>query len=391
MKKEHQNLGASKNIKKARSRNTKSQLNQPKQPEQPIIKWGHETEITDISWLWKPLIPYGKVTLIEGAGGDGKSTLILTIAAMVSIGKTPPTLQDGELLPSESREPQTVFYLTNEDEVSDSSLKKFRRAGGDMTRFAYSGELQQYHVTMKEHELIRIIEETGAKLFIIDPFQAFLPPGVNINSINQMRPLFTMLSNVAKKSDCAIVLIGHLNKNEGGRDIYRGTGTADISSSVRSVLMIKEDKKKGRILEAIKCNFDEADRTEIRLILDSEKKLSFSVANDLDDENNATSFVVPYITKTEETASILKEMLAVKPIPISEIEKLLAERGISYRTGQRAREEIGAQMISINGVRHWKLPSCQVDNGTEQLDGKSVNAVENNIDKENFTDNINSE
>ena len=155
--------------------------------------------------------------------------------------------------------------------------------------------------------------------------------------------------------------------------------------------MIKEDKKKGRILEAIKCNFDEADRTEIRLILDSEKKLSFSVANDLDDENNATSFVVPYITKTEETASILKEMLAVKPIPISEIEKLLAERGISYRTGQRAREEIGAQMISINGVRHWKLPSCQVDNGTEQLDGKSVNAVENNIDKENFTDNVNSE
>lgn len=49
----------------------------------PIIKWGHETEIVPVSWLWKPFIPYGKVTIIEGDGGDGKTTMILTIAAML--------------------------------------------------------------------------------------------------------------------------------------------------------------------------------------------------------------------------------------------------------------------------------------------------------------------
>ena len=49
----------------------------------PIIRWGHETEITDVEWLWKPLIPYGKVTIIEGDGGDGKTTMILTVTAML--------------------------------------------------------------------------------------------------------------------------------------------------------------------------------------------------------------------------------------------------------------------------------------------------------------------
>ena len=105
--------------------------------EKVVIRWGHETQITDIDWLWKPLIPYGKVTIIEGDGGDGKTTMILTIAAMLSQGTPPPTLKDGRLSPSEPVTPVTTFYLTNEDEIADSSLKRFLRAGGDMSRFSY--------------------------------------------------------------------------------------------------------------------------------------------------------------------------------------------------------------------------------------------------------------
>ena len=122
--------------------------------------------------------------------------------------------------------------------------------------------------------------------------------------------------------------------------------------------MVKADKKRGHILETIKCNFDEADYTKMKLTLDSEKRLSLSVLREIENE---TSFTAPYITKAEEVSSILREMLAVKPVPISEVVKVLLERGISYRTAQRAREEIGARMVSINGVRCWKLPSGQVD------------------------------
>ena len=125
----------------------------------PIIKWGHETEIVPVQWLWKPLIPYGKITVIEGDGGDGKTTMILTIAAMMSNGIAPPALERGHLLPSVAVEPITTFYLTSEDEIADSSMVRFLRAGGNPHRFAYSAELQ-HHMTLVEGELLSAIEES---------------------------------------------------------------------------------------------------------------------------------------------------------------------------------------------------------------------------------------
>lgn len=339
---------------------------------QPIIKWGHETEVTDVSWLWQPFVPYGKVSLIEGSGGDGKTTMILTIAAMISQGIMPPTLKDGELLPSQSCEPQTVFYLSNEDEVPDSSLKRFQRAGGNPKRFAYSGELQ-YHVTLKEKELLSIIEQTATRLFIIDPYQAFLPDEANINNIMKTRPVFTMLSNVAKKTGCAIVLIGHLNKSEGKRDINRGFGSADIAASVRSILMVYADKRKRHFVKAIKSNFDEADFTTVQLVFDEEKRLSFEIANEEDDLFSHNKAEQP--NKAEQAVEFLQEILTHNPMPITEIVKTMEERGISYRTAQRARRLIGAEIVSIDGIRYWKLPSCQPAN-YDTYGNQSIESIE---------------
>lgn len=120
----------------------------------PIIRWRHNTEITTVSWLWKPLIPQGKVTIIQGNGGDGKTTLILTVAAMLSKGIQPPTLKDDKLKPCKTCDPITTFYLTNEDEISDTSLPRFIRAGGDVSRFAYSGEME-YHMTLDQMDLMQ--------------------------------------------------------------------------------------------------------------------------------------------------------------------------------------------------------------------------------------------
>ena len=312
-----------------------------------IIRWGHETQITDIDWLWKPLIPYGKVTIVEGDGGDGKTTMILTIAALLSQGTPPPTLYDGRLYPSSPVAPITTFYLTNEDEIADSSLKRFLRAGGDMRRFAYSGELE-YHVTLKEDELLEIINATSARLLIIDPFQAFLPEGTNLGSITRMRSIFTMLANIAKTTGVAIVLVGHLNKNEGGKDIHRGFGSADIAASVRSILMVEMDKQRNRFVRAIKSNFDESDYSPIQLVLDKERKLSFQEV-----EIEETPVVE---TKIERAASILASLLEENPMPVSEANSLMESEGISPKTAQRARAKIGAIQFYDQGIPCWKLP-----------------------------------
>ena len=191
----------------------------------PVIKWGHDTPLGETNWLWKPLIPYESVTLIQGDGGDGKTTMILTIAAMVSRGVKPPTLFQGKLCPSESCPPVTTFYLTSEDEIADTTLRRFIRAGGDTTRFAYSAELQ-HHMTLREDELRSAIAQTGCRLLIIDPLQAFLPEGTHLANVTKMRTVFTMLANLAKTTGVAIVLVGHLNKSGGSKDIHRGFGSA---------------------------------------------------------------------------------------------------------------------------------------------------------------------
>ncbi len=314
----------------------------------PIIKWGHDTELVDIAWLWKPFIPFGKVTLVEGDGGDGKTTMILTIAAMVSQGIQPPTMKQGHLFPSESCVPITTFYLTNEDEVADTSLKRFVRAGGDNSRFAYSAELQ-HHMTLNEDELVSAIEQSGCRLLIIDPFQAFLPEGTNLGSITRMRSIFTMLANVAKTTGVAIVLVGHLNKNESSKDVHRGFGSADIAASVRSILMVEMDKKdrQNRWVRAIKSNFDESDYAPIRLILGEDRKLSFAEFEEDDDDLQEKP------TKTEIAEIILKVLLRNGPVRVSEIHQIMDEQKIGSKTAQRARERIGAAQDYENGHPVW--------------------------------------
>ena len=340
----------------------------------PIIKWGHETEVIPVDWLWKPLIPYSKVTIIEGDGGDGKTTMILTIAAMLSKGIQPPSLVRGHLIDEPDCDPITTFYLTNEDDAADTSSVRFLRAGGDSHRFAYSAELQE-HMTMTEDNLLSAIEQSQCRLLIIDPFQAFLPDGTSMGSITRMRSVFTTLANIAKRTGVAIVLVGHLNKSEGSKDIHRGFGSADIAAAVRSILMVQMSKRdrENRWVKTIKSNFDESDYTPIRLVLDDERKLSFAECPDPSDPSAADfsssdedengiddGGYERYVTKIEKAVHILTVLLADGPVPVSEINEVMEEDNIGAKTAQRAKTRIGAVQEYVDGVPVWLLPPTDV-------------------------------
>ena len=244
-------------------------------PNTPIVRWASTVEIKTVEWLWKPLIPKAKVTIVQGDGGEGKTTMMLAVAAMLSRGIKPPTMQNGSLLPQEACEPINIFYASTEEEIADSALPRFLRNGGDMERFAFSGELSR-HLLLKEDDIRSAIEQSRAGLMIIDPVQAFLPVGATMTNVNAMRPIFTMLSNVAMETGCSIVLIGHMNKNEGAKDIHRGLGSADIAESVRSILLVHRKKEENMsIVRAVKSNFDESDYSPIGLALDADRKLYF--------------------------------------------------------------------------------------------------------------------
>ena len=297
------------------------------------IRNGSQIEIKPIAWMWKPFIPYGKVTIIEGDGGDGKSTLMLAIAAMMTQGIQPPSLIDGRLERSAEIQPQSIFYVSTEDDSEDTALPRFLRNGGNRSLF-FDNDEKVRHFELTESDLETAIRQSKARLLIFDPFQSFLPKRTHLNDVTSMRNLFSMLTRVASKQNAAIVLIGHLNKNENGKDLYRTLGSVDIGASVRSILKLTVDKDDPafRTLQAIKSNFDDACYVPIGVRMDKEKHVTLE---------EITSPAPT--TKIGKAVLLLVELLADGPKSLKFVNSYLESRGIDDKTRRRAREKIGAE------------------------------------------------
>lgn len=98
-------------------------------------------------------------------------------------------------------------------------------------------------LTLADERIENAIRENNARLAIIDPLQAFLGANVDMNRANEVRPIFRRLADVAQATNCAIVMIGHLNKAAGSQSTYRGLGSIDITAVVRSLLFIGKVRK----------------------------------------------------------------------------------------------------------------------------------------------------
>ena len=310
------------------------------------VKWGIDTPMTTVDWLWKPFIPYGKVSIIQGDGGEGKTTLILKIAAMLSQGIKPPTMKYGRLGQTEQIEPVTIFYASTEEEIADSALPTFTLNGGNKARFAYSGE-KTNHMNLDEEDIRSVIEQTGAKLIIIDPLQAFLPHGVTLNNVSRMRPIFTALSNVALETGAAIVLLGHMNKNEHAKDIHRGLGSADISAAVRSIILVSKDKEDPelRVIRTIKSNFRECDYTPIGARMNEHEELYFVEIDEEEESHSPINIAMDF----------LRDVLQAGPIESNEMMEMLEANDIKKRTADRAKKELGIISRRMDGKSYWCL------------------------------------
>lgn len=86
-----------------------------------------------------------------------------------------------------------------------------------------------------------------ARLVVLDPIQGFLGAGVDMHRANEIRPLMKRISVLAEKYQCAIILIGHMNKNSNGKSSYRGLGSIDFQAAARSVLIVGRVKDEPEI------------------------------------------------------------------------------------------------------------------------------------------------
>lgn len=189
-----------------------------------------EVESQQIKWLWYPFIPYGKLSIVQGDPGDGKSTLILNIAAKLSMGEC---IDENMNI----TEPVNVIYQTAEDGLADTVKPRLEAANADCSRISIIDESDK-SVSMTDDRIEEAIKRENAKLCIFDPIQAYLGGDTDMNRANEAREMTKKLGSIAERTGCAIVLIGHMNKGSGGKAAYRGMGSIDFFAVARSVMLV---------------------------------------------------------------------------------------------------------------------------------------------------------
>lgn len=195
----------------------------------------------DVVWLLYPLIPFGKVTIIQGDPGEDKTTLALQIIAKLTRGEAVlPYEEPGAIIESKEesdRQPMNVLYQTAEDGLGDTIKPRLNAAGADCSKVLVIDDKEKA-LTMMDSRLEEAIIETGARLVVLDPIQGYLGADVDMHRANEIRPVMKRISTLAEKYRCAIVLIGHMNKASGEKSSYRGLGSIDFQTAARSVLIV---------------------------------------------------------------------------------------------------------------------------------------------------------
>ncbi len=317
-----------------------------KNTELRLIKMS-DVEPTKVEWLWYPYIPYGKVTIIQGDPGEGKTTLILNLAALLSKGEKLPESE-------EKSEPINIIYQTAEDGLSDTVKPRLIAANADDDRITVIDE-SKIELSLTDERLEQAIIETKAKLVILDPLQAYIGANVDMHRANEIRPVMKHLAEVAQRQQCAVVLIGHLNKAMGMKSSYRGLGSIDIPASARSVLLVGriKDNPTIRVMAQIKSSLA-PEGEPIAFELNKETGFRFIGKYDIsiDDLLNG----VATTSKLEQAEKLLQDMLsdgsAIKQKQLHQQAKI---RNISERTLNEAKKNVGVKSFRSNNEWYWKL------------------------------------
>ena len=189
-----------------------------------------EINAEEVQWLWYPYIPLGKLTILQGDPGEGKTSFILAVIAALTRGDPLPECE-------RAAEPMNVIYQTAEDGLADTIKPRLESAGADCTRVLVIDESKR-ELTLCDARLEEAIRRTAAKLIVLDPLQAYLGSNVDMHRANEVRPVLKRLSLMADRTQCAVILIGHMNKAQGLKSGYRGLGSIDFRASARSVLIV---------------------------------------------------------------------------------------------------------------------------------------------------------
>ena len=337
----------------------------------PVIVRLADVKPEPVSWLWPGRIALGKLTLIAGDPGLGKSFLTLDMAARVSTGAAWPDA------PGVATTPGGVVLLSAEDGVADTIRPRLDAAGADVARIVALEAIRSVGDNGREsvrafdlsrdlrgmEEAIRSVD--GCRLVVIDPVTAYLG-GVDSHKNAEIRGLLAPLGAIAERHRVAVVAVTHLNKSNNGPAIYRAMGSLAFAAAARAAWSVSKDKDdpSRRLLLPIKNNIaPDTGGLAYRiqpLGADGCPAVAWEpdpVSMSADDALAGDRGEGDGRTERDDAGEWLRDLLARAPRPALEVEKEARDAGYSVATVRRAKAAIGAvsRKPAFGGPWEWAL------------------------------------
>lgn len=349
-----------------------------------VLKCAADLEPSPVRWLWQYWLALGKLHILAGAPGQGKTTLALGMAATVTIGGRWP---DGTGCTQGN-----VLIWSGEDDPADTLLPRLLAAGADRARCYFiegarrDGEVAPFDPARDLRQLLAAIESIGGiKLLVIDPVVSAVAGDSHKNT--EVRRALQPLVDLATACDCAVLGITHFAKGGQGTDpTQRVVGSVAFSAVARVVMVaakVKADAeaKDARILARTKSNIG-PDGGGFRYFLKQAEPLPGIHASHVAWGKAVDGTARELLTDPEdapdddgeksalETAmEFLVEILKDGSAPSKYVESEAKDAGISQRTVRRASEVLRVKKRKMNDAWYWFKPNLATQLG--QLDQPS--------------------
>ncbi len=323
-----------------------------------------DVEPEQVRWLWSGYVPLGKLTLLDGDPGVGKSTVALDLASRISTGRPMPDGTTTDL--------GTVILLTAEDGLSDTVRPRLEVAGANLDRIrAVTGlrdlltdEWTPISLPGAIVPLWEGLQELEPSLVIVDPLAAYLGSEVNTWRDHDVRRALSPLKELAEILGSTILAIRYLTKGPGGQALYRGGGSIGIIGAARAAFLIARDPgdREQRVLAPVKMNLGPmppAFRFRLEPV-EHAARIVWEGASDVTaDRLLAGAQDEEERTLVEEAQEFLLDRLQHGSVFVAELTREARDMGLSSRTLRRAQSSLAvrSERDGFGGKVRWSLPT----------------------------------
>jgi putative DNA primase/helicase len=317
-----------------------------------------------VRWLWPGRLALGKLALLEGDPGLGKSLVTLDFCARLSRGRP---LPDGSATPG----PANAVVLNAEDGAADTVRSRLAALGADLDRVFVPAALEAGGESLRLPSQLARLEEalnsTGARLAVIDPLLAFLDRSVAAGNDQSIRQALMPLAGLAARLDCAVLLVRHLNKRGGQHAVYRGGGAIGLLGACRSAWLVGRDPGHAGqcVLAQVKNNLAPPQASlayRVEEQGDGVACLSWLGASPWSAEQLLSG--QPHGSAEAQARAFLLLALEGGPRPVREVRAEARRQGLPAGALRRASEELAvtSRRVTRGGRResYWLLPGQEL-------------------------------